>query len=111
MPYCDVERAPWYHEALAWATKRRIVSGNNGEFRPYDPCTREQLCVMLHNEAGNPLADDMPAQYNDWPSVSDWARNAVAWAVESGVIGGNDGLLRPADAATRAEAAAMLARV
>ena len=111
LPYCDVERAPWYHDAIEWATARRIVSGNNGEFRPNDAATREELCVMLHNEAGNPLAESMPANYCDWPSVSDWARNAVAWAVEAGVIGGNEGLLRPADACTRAEAAAMLERV
>ena len=48
-----------------------------------------------------------PVNIDDWSSVSPWARDAVAWAVEEGIIG-NTGSIRPGDACTRAEAAAMI---
>lgn len=43
-------------------------------------------------------------------SVSDWAGIAMAWAVQNGIINGSDGKLKPQGNATRAQAAAMLAR-
>lgn len=100
LPYSDVEQAPWYHGALEWATAQGIVSGNDGQFRPSDPCTREELCSMLHRWQGCPEAKAADG-------CSEWAALAVGWAVEAGVMDG----ARPYDACTRAEAAAMVTRV
>ena len=100
LPYSDVEQAPWYHAALEWATAQGVACGDEGMFRPTDPCTREEFATMLHRWQGCPEAKAADG-------CSDWAALAVGWAVESGVMDGS----RPGDACTRAEAAAMVTRI
>ena len=63
-------------------------------FGPMDKATREQVAVMLYRYAKNQGkdvtvadADAALAAYKDADQVSDWAREAMAWAVESGVFG------------------------
>ena len=52
---------------------------------------------------------DTLTSFTDSGSVSAWAREAVAWAVDSGILSGHpDGTLAPGGTATRAEAAVML---
>lgn len=110
LPYSDVEQAPWYHDALEWATDKGIVSGYDGKFRPNDPCTRQEFANMLWNMAGKPKPSGYPQDFKDWSSVAEWAQDAVAWCVEKGVMSGSIGNIRPNDATTRAEAAAMITR-
>ena len=77
--------------------------------------TREQLAVMLWRYAKLKGVDvsaeaDLSA-FVDAGSVSDWAAEAVAWAVKAGIINGrgnND--LAPQGNATRAEVSTMLVR-
>lgn len=83
--------------------------------RPDDDITREELAVMLvrlaqHRgdydaaDADYAALDAMP----DASSVSNWARECVAWAVGKGIITGSNGCVNPQGSATRAEAAKML---
>lgn len=109
-PFKDVSPGPYYYTALCWAVDRGVVSYQE-TFRPEDACTRAEIAVMLHNWLGGPAASRSPTGFSDWQDVPDWAVAAMAWAVEAGVVSGSDGRLRPLDACTRAEAAAMLARV
>lgn len=102
LPYTDVEQAPWYHAALEWATAQGIACGDEGMFRPSDACTREEFATMLHRWQGCPEAALCQ-------ECSEWAAQAVGWAVEAGVMG--DGGVRATDACARAEAAAMVTRV
>ena len=46
--------------------------------------------------------------YRDLASVSDWAADAMAWAVENGIYTGDGSALRPQDKASRALVAQML---
>lgn len=106
--FSDVVASPYYYEAVQWAEDADIVNGDSGKFRPDDPCTRCEFIAMMHNLAGNPEPKGEPAGYQDWNDVPEWGKNAVAWAVEKGIVSGNAGKLRPNDVCTRAEAAAML---
>lgn len=106
-PFDDVVASPYYYDAIAWAKSAGIVSGNDGEFRPNDHCTRAEFAAMLCNWQGGEAVGE-PAGYSDWANVPDWAKNAVAWAIEHAVISGNAGHIRPNDPCTRAEGAAML---
>ena len=74
--------------------------------------TREQMVTMLYRFANSPeVAATGFGQFTDGASVSDWAVDAMAWALNNGVITGmGDGILSPAGSATRAQAAAMLMR-
>ena len=108
--YSDVSDGAWYAASIAWAVENGIVSGyGDGQFGPNDSVTREQFVVMLWRYAGSPKASRRDLEFADADQVSDYAQEALCWAVENGVLKGNDsGQLVPGGTATRAEAAQML---
>ena len=108
--YSDVNGDAWYAEGVAWAAKNGIVNGyGNGQFGPDDSITREQLVVMLYRYAGLPDAGDQALGFTDADQASEYAQEALRWAVEKGILNGyGNGSLVPGGTATRAEAAQML---
>ena len=107
----DCDGNAYYAKALAWAHNLGIANGSNGSFRPDDRITREELASMLANYAkvtGDYVASDGSAlaALPDASSVSGWATENVAWAVENGIMG-NGGLVNAGANITRAEVAAM----
>ena len=97
----------WYEAGAVWAIAEGVSDGTNLEAN----LTREQLVTMLWRYAGSPVVEGDLADYPDSASVSDWAVNAMIWAVDSGVITGNGaGALNPQGTATRAEVATILMR-
>lgn len=110
----DVPADAWYAEAVARARAAGIVVGDGGRFRPNDPISREEMAVMLYRASVPGGAEDSDTAsldaYRDGGKVSPWARQAVAYEVRSGTLRGSGGLLKPAATATRAEAAAVIAR-
>ena len=99
-------------KAVAWAARRNIVTGvGGGRFEPSSPITREQLAAMLYRYANlqGPVQGSLSA-FSDGEAVSPWARDAVQWAVNRGILTGKGSRLDPQGRATRAEAAAMLQR-
>lgn len=110
--FADVPSGTWYIDAVTWAAANGIVAGyGNGLYGPEDPITREQLAVMLWRYAGSPSSGADMSTFTDAGAVSGWAADAMAWAVENGIIKGKgNGVLDPKGKATRAEAASMLMR-
>ncbi len=108
--FADVAAGKWYAEAVYWAAEQGIVSGyRDGLFGVNDPVTREQLAVMLWRYAGSPSVSGSLDYFNDADSARDYAKTALCWAVENGIISGvGDDLLAPAGEATRAQVAQML---
>ena len=105
----DVGGNDWYAQAVQWAADNSIVTGvSDGVFAPNASITREQLVVMLYRYAGEPDASGTLTGFGDSANVSSWARQAMAWAVSSGIVGGSNGALNPQSGATRAEVAQML---
>ena len=98
---------------MAWALEQGIFHGygDGSVFGPDDPLTREQAACVLHNAAGGPASGSDLSSFSDSGEVSEWAEAAVEWAVAEGVLHGHDGLLEPARALTRAEAAALMANL
>lgn len=97
----------WYEKGMAWAVSRGVSDGSD----PYGAITREQLAAMLCRYAGSPAASGSLDGFADAHSVSDYALDAMRWAVEAGLIGGmGDGALAPQAGATRAQVATMLMR-
>lgn len=109
----DVDYEEFYGDAIEWARSEGIVGGyDDGTFGPGDPVTREQLATILYRYqaslGGDTAGDaDRVASYPDGANVLEYARDAVAWAVDQGIIGG-DSVLSPGADATRAEAAKMI---
>jgi hypothetical protein len=108
--YSDVSGDAWYADGIAWAVENGIASGyGNGQFGPNDSITREQLAVMLWKYAGSPKASGQDLTFTDADQASGYAREALSWAVENGILSGyGDGQLVPGGTATRAQAAQML---
>lgn len=64
---------------------------------------------MLWRYAGKPVSPNLLLDFTDANMVSDYAQNALCWAVDKGIINGKgDGILDPRGCATRAETAQML---
>ncbi len=98
---------PWYQAGLDWAVEKGISDGTN----PDKEITREQLAAMLYRYAGSPQTNGDISKFSDAESVSEYAQDAMKWAVEKGIVTGKDNnTLAPAANATRAEMAAMLQR-
>ena len=102
--------SPWYALAQAWAVSDGVSDGTE----PNSSITREQLVTMLYRQAGSPEVGvselALLGRFTDGESVSDWAEEAMAWAVAQGILTGEGDLLNPQAAATRAQVAAILAR-
>ena len=97
----------WYSAGLQWAVEAGISDGS----APEQGLTREQLALMLYRYAGQPDAGGSLGGFADGSSVSGWAAQGMAWAVEEGLISGVGGnTLSPQGEATRAQVAAILAR-
>ncbi len=108
--FADVADNVWYSKAISWANAQGVVTGYSAaEFAPNAEITREQMIVMLWRYAGQPATSWQQADFPDWPQSSAYARQAICWAAECGLIKGHsDGTLRPQATATRAEAAQVL---
>lgn len=96
-----------YEKGMAWAVTHGISDGQN----PDGQVTREQFVAMLHRYAGSPAATDRELRFSDEERVGAYAREAVRWALENGILSGyEDGTFVPKGKATRAQAAAILSR-
>ena len=110
--FADVEPGSWYHAGVEWAYENGITTGvSETEFAPGRNVIREQFVAFLHRYAGAPEPAALPADFADWHSVSGYAQNAMAWAVEHGLITGyNDGTVKPLRELNRAELAVLMQR-
>ena len=97
--------------AIAWAAETGVITGyEDGTFKPDNPVTRQQFAAMLWRSAGCPPATSQTS-YADETSISAYAKTAVNWAKNTGVIlGKDDNLFDPHGGATRAQAAVILYR-
>ena len=115
-PFADVADGQWYTNAVIWAAENGIVKGvNTTTFAPNDQITREQIATILFRYAKAEKVEDKLAGFPDAEKVSDYAADAMAWAVEQGLINGiseSDGktYLAPQETATRAQIAVILMR-
>ena len=113
----DVPANAWFHDAMQWAKAQGVIAGYpDGRMEPNAPVTREQLAVILHSYAQKKDMDLSKtaglAGYADAADVSVWAKDAMSWAVGSGLISGRSAsTLAPAGSATRAECAVIFTQM
>ena len=102
--------ATWYARGREWAMENGISDGTNMEGK----ITREQLAAMLYRYAKmkgyDVSASASLSGYTDASSVSGWAKEAMQWAVGSGLIQGSNNALTPQANASRAQIATILMR-
>ena len=117
---CRTSRRPTGSQAT-WSTSRPRHRQQRRHARRYQAVqggadvTREQVAVFLMRYADH-LGMDVSARseidFPDAGEVSDFARDAMSWAVVEGLFSGDDvtGELNPTDGAARAEVATVLMR-
>ena len=91
-PFKDVGAGEWYTDAVLWAAQNGIVNGmTETTFEPNSNITREQFATILYRYAeykdypceGTPLSG-----FSDVDMISDYAFDAMSWAVADGLING-----------------------
>ena len=110
--FSDVLEDKWYYKGVCWAFSKGIVSGTDADkFSPDAEITREQLATIIYRYmSGDGTSYDL-SSYSDSQSISDYAKDAVAYVSEIGIMSGKgDGRFCPTETATRAEVASMLMR-
>ena len=112
----DVAEDAYCRQAVAWAAEAGVVLGyDDGRFGPEDLVTREQLAALLYRYASFQGWDTSGraslSGYTDAALVSPYARTAVSWAVDAGLLTGRSAAaLVPGGTASRAELAVILER-
>lgn len=118
--FTDVKEGVWYTNAIEWCAANGLASGKGeGIFDPDGNVTRQELAMFFYKLAEF-TGEDMEkladlAIFPDNRDVPDWAKTALSWCVERGVISGKADLegnvtLNPLDTAMRCELASILMR-
>jgi len=114
--FADVVQGSWYEAAVGWAAKNEIVLGfPEGFFKPDDPVTREQAVTILYRYSEfkglDVSASADLSKFTDMDDISDWALDAMKWAVAVGIIEGRTPTTTvPQGTSTRAEIAMIFKR-
>jgi 20S proteasome alpha/beta subunit len=115
--FSDVPAGSYYYDAIATAKALDIAQGSNNKFYPNSTITREDAMVLAlraMSKSGYAIAPGNVTDlstFKDNGTVSDYAKEAVAALIRSGIINGSDGNINPKSTITRAEAAAMIYRI
>jgi hypothetical protein len=111
----DVGIGQYYAPYVAWAQTSNLVTGvGNGKFSPDAKISRQDLAVILYRytlQNGNAGTYGTLGAFTDAGAVSDYARNALSWAVGAGILQGVGNQLNPKGEATRAQVATAMHRL
>lgn len=110
----DVPSSHWSYKAVSWAKENNIVKGyEDGSFKPNAPITRQDAVAILYRyklkEATANLSRNKYDGFKDRDQVAAYAQEPMAWAVDRGIINGdNHKRLNPRNHMKRAEMAQIL---
>ena len=116
MNFTDVDGGAYYAEAVRWAASEKVVEGTTTEtFAPDAAVTRAQVVTMLYRFAKAQGMDTTQGgmairEFDDFGAVPAYALEAMDWAVNTGVLKGDNNRLLPQDNCTRAQIVTMLYR-
>ncbi|OAS13906.1 discoidin domain-containing protein [Paenibacillus oryzisoli] len=116
----DIKDNDWYSQMVNTAAKAGLIEGfEDGTFRPLLQVTREQMAAMINrtiqitgSQQVNDAQDTVLTPFVDQHAIDNWARQAMAFTLQTGLIQGvTETQLNPNAYATRAQAAVMLKRL
>lgn len=116
--FSDVAASKWYAPYVGTAYSYGIVNGvGGGKFAPNGTITRQEAAAMVARAAklcGMDTARDdtqtrnILAQFGDYTTVASWAKSAVAFCYDAGILDQSDLDIVPGRAILRCEIARML---
>ena len=117
--FADVSDTDYFAAYVNWGRDTGLVMGTSDiTFNPYANVTREQIAEFLYRLAiytGRTIRQDGDIRtvqhFNDYQDISSWAVSSVCWAVNAGLLKGDDtGNVNPQAPAKRSEMIAMFMR-
>lgn len=115
--FADVQEGVWFTPYVRWAATQGITAGTGPDtFSPDLKINREQMVLLLYAFSIGYLDLELDeradlAAFEDKDSISAWAQDAMAWAVEMGIVESvypDRMVLNPRGDADRATVAMML---
>lgn len=97
MPFVDVPKGAYYEKAAAWAYQNGVVNGTDKtHFSPNVPLSREMCAAILFRYTEEVCGFDLQryvdladlSKFPDVKNISDYAKDAMAWANFTGIIKG-----------------------
>ncbi|WP_171056498.1 S-layer homology domain-containing protein [Paenibacillus sinopodophylli] len=117
----DVGAEQWYAASIRTAIQYHLITGYaDGSFQPNQPIARSEAAAILSRalELADPAAQlseqeitTSLAAFNDSVEIADWAKASLATAIDRGIMKGSNGSLHATEQVSRAQAAAMFARL
>ncbi len=107
--FSDVEKGSWYESYVASGVKNNIIYGiSEDKFGTGLFITRQDMAVVTARAMGG-VPENTGADFTDSDKVADYAKQAVAYMKEKGIVSGYpDGSFGPEKLCTRAEAAVII---
>ena len=115
--FSDVTDDAYCAEAVRWAASLGIVTGyGGGSFRPGTTVTREQMAAFLFRFAKAQGMDTTQGgmavrEFQDFDQISAYAADAMTWAVNAGILKGDQNRLLPQSPCTRGQIVTLLHRL
>ena len=116
--FVDVKSGDWFAPYVGTAYRYGIVNGKgDGRFDPQGTITRQEAAVMVARAAALCGLDtkmvgyevlNALAQFSDYISVAEWARETVAFCYDAGILDQTDLAVEPTRAIYRCEVAQMI---
>lgn len=110
----DVTTDKWYFGVISAAYKNNIISGiSENEFNPNGLITKEEAALMLFRSAkylekNTEYNENILFEFDDYTLVSSWAKKALAFCFDYGIIPDDDVLINPQTPVIRSEIAVMI---
>lgn len=113
--FSDVNISSWYGPYVAWASSNNLVNGvGGGLFDPDRAVSQQELAVLILRYSdfiGCDLPEGTEGTLTNESASASWAADAVRKLAGAGLItDGDGGIFEPAQSASRAQVAAVLAR-
>lgn len=102
----DVNSDSWGLKYIHALEKIGVMVGSNGQFRPNEFLTKEELAtILVRITQTNIVGKGSKLELGDKDQISDWAKDYVAAAIEAGLIPINDGKFAPKSPVKRQDVA------
>ena len=111
LPFKDVKAGAWYEDSVKYVYENKLMLGTTDDtFTPNGTMTRAMFATVLYRMAGSPSVEGLSVSFKDVPEDY-WAYDAIAWALNKGVVNGfSADEFKPNQAITREQLVAMLYR-
>lgn len=111
LPFKDVKAGAWYEDSVKYVYENKLMLGTTDDtFTPDGTMTRAMFATVLYRMAGSPSVEGLSVSFKDVPEGY-WAYDAIAWALNKGVVNGfSADEFKPKQAITREQLVAMLYR-